>query len=53
MDEDLLLRHRPESLRFLAASPFAAHAFSQNILAQGTPAGDPKFSILNAQAPSA
>jgi isopentenyl diphosphate isomerase/L-lactate dehydrogenase-like FMN-dependent dehydrogenase len=49
MDKDLLLRHRREFLRFLAASPLAAHAFSQNVRAQRTPAGDPKFPILNAQ----
>src|ERR1700730_9804079 len=49
MDKDLLLRHRREFLRFVAASPLAAHAFSPKVLAQGTPPGDPKFPILNAQ----
>lgn len=49
MDKDLLFRHRREFLRFLAASPLAACAFSQKVLAQGTPPGDPKFPILNAQ----
>jgi isopentenyl diphosphate isomerase/L-lactate dehydrogenase-like FMN-dependent dehydrogenase len=29
--------------------PFAAHAFSQKVFAQGTPAGDPKFPINNAK----
>jgi len=49
MDNNLLRRHRREFLRFLAGSPLAAHAFSQQIFAQGTPAGDPTFPILNAK----
>jgi 4-hydroxymandelate oxidase len=49
MDKNLLHRHRREFLRFLAGSPLAAHAFSQQIFAQGTPPGDPTFPILNAK----
>src|SRR5450631_3215054 len=49
MDKNLLLHHRRELLRFLAGSPLAAYAFSQNIFAQGTPPGDPKSPILTAR----
>jgi 4-hydroxymandelate oxidase len=49
MNENLLFHHRRELLRFLAGSPLAAYAFSQNIFAQGTPLGDPKSPILTAK----
>ncbi len=39
------LRHRREFLRFLAASPLMAQAFSDGVFAQGTPPGDPKFPL--------
>jgi 4-hydroxymandelate oxidase len=44
MDNDSAIRHRREFLRFLAASPLMAGAFSRSILAD-TPAGSPKFAI--------
>jgi len=48
MDNTSHLRHRRDFLRFLAASPLVAEAFSRNSLAQGTPPGDPKFPIVAA-----
>src|ERR1700690_369911 len=49
MDKNVVLRHRREFLRFLAASPLAAPAFQREIFAQGTPAGDPHFPITAAK----
>jgi 4-hydroxymandelate oxidase len=48
MDNASHLRHRRDFLRFLAASPLMAEAFSRSALAQGTPPGDPKFPIVTA-----
>lgn len=50
MDNSSILRHRRDFLRYLAASPLAAEAFSRGAFAQqGTPPGDPKFPIKTAK----
>jgi 4-hydroxymandelate oxidase len=49
MDKNLLLRDRRKFLSFLAGSPLTAWAFSPELFAQGTPAGDPKFPINKAK----
>ena len=49
MDNNSNLRHRREFLRFLAASPLFAEAFSRSAFGQGTPPGPPMFPIKTAK----
>jgi 4-hydroxymandelate oxidase len=49
MDNNSSLHYRREFLRFLAASPLMAQAFSQSALAQGPPPGPPIFPITAAK----